>query len=201
MGRSSQEQALQNRSRIVENASRLFRRFGVDNVSVADVMTATGMTIGGFYKHFESKDALVQEAFSLAFKQASAAWHHVSDRRYHDPGLRSGAIVHHYFHKRPPDQTCPMLAFAPHLTAEAPDRLSLDTYRKGAEELFTQFLDHMSESQTGDDAAPISNRDTKVLFAAMVGAGFLARATGDAKWVRSVQDAIESAATAAAGLR
>jgi hypothetical protein len=48
-----------------------FRNYGVDNVSVADVMGAVGMTIGGFYKHFESKDDLIQEAFSLAFRQAS----------------------------------------------------------------------------------------------------------------------------------
>jgi TetR/AcrR family transcriptional repressor of nem operon len=73
MGRSSQEQAQKNRQKIVECASRLFREFGVDNVLVADVMSAADMTIGGFYKHFESKDALVEEVFSLTFEQSSAA--------------------------------------------------------------------------------------------------------------------------------
>src|SRR6478672_2962415 len=65
MGRSSHEQAQKNRQKIVECAARLFREFGVDNVSVAEVMSAADMTIGGFYKHFESKDALVEEVFSL----------------------------------------------------------------------------------------------------------------------------------------
>ena len=51
MGRSSHEQAQKNRQRIVECAARLFREFGVDNVSVAEVMSAADMTIGGFYKH------------------------------------------------------------------------------------------------------------------------------------------------------
>ena len=59
MGRSSAEQALRNRARIVEGASRLFRERGVEAVSVADIMAAVEMTVGGFYKHFASKEALV----------------------------------------------------------------------------------------------------------------------------------------------
>ena len=74
MGRSSQEQAQKNRQKIVECAARLFREFGVDNVRVAEVMSGADMTIGGFYKHFESKDALVEEVFSLTFDQSSTTW-------------------------------------------------------------------------------------------------------------------------------
>ena len=106
MGRSSQEQAQKNRQKIVECAARLFREFGVDNVSVAEVMNAADMTIGGFYKHFESKDALVEEVFSLTFEQSSAAWQQVCERRYDDPGLRSAAIVNYYLKKKPADQAC-----------------------------------------------------------------------------------------------
>ena len=57
MGRSSQEKAQENRARILQNASQLFRQHGVENVSIADVMAACGMTVGGFYKHFASKQA------------------------------------------------------------------------------------------------------------------------------------------------
>jgi TetR/AcrR family transcriptional repressor of nem operon len=67
MGRSSSEQALQNRTKIVEGASRLFREHGVESVSVAQIMASVGMTTGDFYKHFETKDALVQEACALSF--------------------------------------------------------------------------------------------------------------------------------------
>ena len=100
MGRSSQEQAQKNRQKIVECASRLFREFGVDNVSVAEVMSAADMTIGGFYKHFKSKDALVEEVFSLTFEQSSAAWRQVCERKYDDPSLQSAAIVDYYLKKK-----------------------------------------------------------------------------------------------------
>ena len=64
MGRSSAEQALQNRASIVEIASRLFRERGIEAVSVADVMAAAGMTVGGFYKHFASKGGCFRPAAS-----------------------------------------------------------------------------------------------------------------------------------------
>jgi TetR/AcrR family transcriptional regulator, transcriptional repressor for nem operon len=58
----SREQVQLNRERILATASRLFRERGFDGVSVADVMKAAGLTHGGFYGHFDSKDALIREA-------------------------------------------------------------------------------------------------------------------------------------------
>lgn len=62
----SREQMRQNRERILQAAARLFRERGFDGVSVAEVMQAAGLTHGGFYGHFESKDALIQEAMAQA---------------------------------------------------------------------------------------------------------------------------------------
>jgi len=59
-------QAQENRSRIVETASALFRERGYDGVSVADLMAAAGFTHGGFYKHFGSKADLMAEAAEQA---------------------------------------------------------------------------------------------------------------------------------------
>jgi TetR/AcrR family transcriptional regulator, transcriptional repressor for nem operon len=58
----SREQVQQHRERILAAASHLFRERGFDGVSVADVMKAAGLTHGGFYGHFDSKDALISEA-------------------------------------------------------------------------------------------------------------------------------------------
>lgn len=69
MGRVSQAQARENRERIVETAARLFRERGIAGVSVADVSAAAGLTHGGFYKQFESKEALVAEAIAHAFTE------------------------------------------------------------------------------------------------------------------------------------
>jgi TetR/AcrR family transcriptional repressor of nem operon len=71
MGRVSQAQAQENRKRIVETAARLFRERGVAGVSVADVMAEVGLTHGGFYKQFASKEALVAEAVGQAFAELS----------------------------------------------------------------------------------------------------------------------------------
>lgn len=65
-------QALENRARIVETASTLFRERGYDGVSVADLMAAAGFTHGGFYKHFGSKADLMAEAAAIGFAQSVA---------------------------------------------------------------------------------------------------------------------------------
>lgn len=71
--RRTREEAAETRRRAVETASRLYRERGLDAVSVADVMNAMGMTVGGFYRHFDSKDALVAEACGSAFEEAGRA--------------------------------------------------------------------------------------------------------------------------------
>jgi TetR/AcrR family transcriptional regulator, transcriptional repressor for nem operon len=64
--RRSREEKARTRRRIVAAASRLFRARGVQPVSVADVMGAVGLTVGGFYRHFPNKEALVAEAIDAA---------------------------------------------------------------------------------------------------------------------------------------
>jgi TetR/AcrR family transcriptional repressor of nem operon len=199
MGRSSQELARKNRQKIVECAARLFREFGVDNVSVAEIMGAADMTIGGFYKHFGSKDSLVEEVFSLTFEQSSTSWRQVSERKYDDPGLRSAAIVDYYLKKKGADQVCPMIAFASHVTTEAADEPARESYRSGTEALYSQFLDHMAKSRAANNAS--SDQEAKVLFAAMIGARLLTQSVGDAEWIRSLKSAVKAeAAQGAASL-
>jgi TetR/AcrR family transcriptional regulator, transcriptional repressor for nem operon len=74
-------QVRENRARIVEKASALFRERGYDGVSVADLMAAAGFTHGGFYKHFQSKADLMAEAAACGFSQSAA------DAAGAEPGL------------------------------------------------------------------------------------------------------------------
>jgi len=67
----SKEQVRQNRIRIVETASELFRARGYDGVGVAELMSAAGLTHGGFYKHFGSKADLMSEAMSCGFTRSA----------------------------------------------------------------------------------------------------------------------------------
>jgi TetR/AcrR family transcriptional regulator, transcriptional repressor for nem operon len=60
----SREQVAENRRRILDAAGQLFRERGFENVTVAEVMSAAGLTHGGFYGHFDSKDALIDAAIA-----------------------------------------------------------------------------------------------------------------------------------------
>jgi TetR/AcrR family transcriptional repressor of nem operon len=65
---------LQTRSRIVAEASHGLRQTGINGMSVADLMKLAGLTHGGFYSHFESREALVIEAFASAMDRTISQW-------------------------------------------------------------------------------------------------------------------------------
>lgn len=65
-------QAQENRERIVQTASVLFRERGYDGVGIAELMSTAGFTHGGFYKHFQSKADLMAEAAAYSFAQSNA---------------------------------------------------------------------------------------------------------------------------------
>ncbi|MBB5411330.1 TetR/AcrR family transcriptional repressor of nem operon [Paraburkholderia sp. HC6.4b] len=64
----SQAGKLATHQRIVQVAARRLRERGIEGISVGDIMKEAGLTVGGFYKHFESRDALVTEAFIMALQ-------------------------------------------------------------------------------------------------------------------------------------
>src|SRR5271169_6374571 len=87
MGYSKSDKA-ETHSRIVSVAARRFRELGLEGIGVADVMKEAGVTVGGFYKHFHSRDELVLEALCSVTchgrvdrrkpcipRDSSAAWH------------------------------------------------------------------------------------------------------------------------------
>ncbi|MDH4612697.1 TetR/AcrR family transcriptional regulator [Pseudomonas sp. BN102] len=193
MGRSSQTKALENRTKIVETAAALFREFGVDQVSVAAIMTANDMTVGGFYKHFDSKDALVAEAFSLAFDHSREAWDGVfsqADRKTED---RSVALVRQYLLNKSARRRCPLLAFAPHIANGSATAASKNAYKAGTKELLDKFLNEAGTSGTSADEAE-AQRNALVLFAAMVGARAMSQAVGNTEWMLAIEAAINEAA-------
>jgi TetR/AcrR family transcriptional repressor of nem operon len=66
--RKSKAETAETRKRIVETAARAFRRQGIAGTGVAEIMATAGLTHGGFYRHFASKDQLVTEALSATEK-------------------------------------------------------------------------------------------------------------------------------------
>ena len=69
--RMTREKAAESRARIVETASRLFRERGFDGVGLDAIMKEAGLTHGGFYGHFSSKEDLAAEAVARALEQGA----------------------------------------------------------------------------------------------------------------------------------
>jgi TetR/AcrR family transcriptional repressor of nem operon len=151
MGRVSQAQAQQNRMRIVETAARLFRERGVAGVSVADVMAEVGLTHGGFYKQFASKDALVAEAVGKAF----------GDLRGRLGATDRETFIREYLspeHRDDPGTGCPAAGFGGDLAREERGSAAVPAYAEGLE----QYADWLGDLPS---------------VAMLVGAMVLARAT------------------------
>ena len=72
--RKSRQESTETRQHIVEAASAEFRAKGIDGTSLADLMAAAGLTHGGFYKHFASKEQVVEESLALAADSMVESW-------------------------------------------------------------------------------------------------------------------------------
>ncbi len=195
MGRASQLQAQESRARIIDSANRLFRRHGADHVSVAQLMQDCGMTVGGFYKHFASKEALAAEVCGLAFTQSARTWDKVMAQADAHESPRAAGLVRGYLANRTPERRCPILAFAP---AEGGGAEGMPAgvasaqaaYLDGARALFDKFLADAGGAQAGPEA----RQKAMLLVAAMVGARAVNHATGNAAWVQEMEAAVNAAA-------
>ena len=109
MGRSQLEKQ-KTHEKIVETASKRLREEGLEGIGVADLMKEAGLTVGGFYKHFASRDDLVAEAIQSAFD----SWGRRLEAEGVDPAKMTAAdIADRYvsaYHRDNPGEGCPFAA-------------------------------------------------------------------------------------------
>jgi TetR/AcrR family transcriptional repressor of nem operon len=91
--RVSREQAEENRRKVVEAAGRLFKEHGFDGVGLNELMESVGLTRGGFYKQFASKEDLVVEACACTLAAGAERWRQTVDAHADDP---FAALVRRY---------------------------------------------------------------------------------------------------------
>ncbi len=184
--RVSRGQAEENRDRIVEVAGRLFREKGFDGIGVADLMKAAGLTHGGFYGHFASKDDLIAEASSRVMAASARKWTALAENAPDDP---FGAIVASYLrhgHRDDPGTGCAM----PTLAAE--------TARHGApvRRTFTEGLRLLLDvlAKVVQKRGKAAQRQAALAaLSALVGAVVLARAVDDPALSDEILTATKSA--------
>ena len=170
MGRVSQAQAEENRRRVVETASRLFREQGT-HVSVADLMKAAGLTHGGFYKQFASKEALVDEATAHAFDELTRLHKDGFEQYAGERDAAQRALVDSYLsveHRDSAADGCPVAALATDIAREPEGREASRVYTQGVRD----FADFLATEDSGGE-------DVLTRLCTLFGALVLSRATKD----------------------
>ena len=173
------------RERIVEAASRLFREHGIAAVGLAKIMAEADLTVGTFYTHFDSKEALLREALlqSLQARHEALA-----------QALREGDLeraIRAYLspeHRDAPGAGCPVAALAPEVARHP--RATRHTFASHVE----PSLDALAEWLSRRRGRKVSRADAAALLGLLVGTLQLARATPD----RAESDAILEAGIRAA---
>ena len=153
-------------SKIVSVAAKRFRERGINGIGVADVMKEAGTSVGGFYKHFESRDDLVIEALAEAFQDLD---------KFEHEGQGFPAFLRAYLseeHWANPGSGCPIASLAGDIRHSSP------AIRAAFTERVKHALSHYSTSLKGGDES--SRRSGAILlFSAALGGLTLARAVND----------------------
>jgi TetR/AcrR family transcriptional regulator, transcriptional repressor for nem operon len=171
--RKSRVETSETRRRIVEVAAENFRANGIHATGLADVMAAAGLSHGGFYRHFESKDQLVAEACDAGLTGIIDTLAASADGHNDEEGFR--AIVDKYLsatHRDAPEHGCPLAGMGSELA-----RADENT-RAVASRGFDALVDMLAQRMTGQDGAADRSR-AAFAFAAMIGALTLSRIIED----------------------
>jgi len=176
--RITKEEAADNRARVLKAASRLFREKGYDGVGVADLMQAAGLTHGGFYNHFASKEELAAEASALAFEGALASLAARANVASEAAQARAFAdYVRSYLApetRDAPSVRCPMAALGTDAARQGPAvrRVFADGVKRYLAG-FTALVPGARKRRTDSEAA--RRAESITIFAALVGALTLSR--------------------------
>jgi TetR/AcrR family transcriptional repressor of nem operon len=161
--------------RIVDAASRAIRRSGYDGTSVADIMKEAGLTHGGFYAHFASREAMLAEAADRAGAESVAATSRVAASVPPEQALYS--LVSAYLSKEHllnMENGCPLAALGSEMPRQAPE------VRRASTRRFKEMIDVVAR-QLPDWGQPEAHEKAVFMVSSMVGTLLLARAVDDPK--------------------
>jgi TetR/AcrR family transcriptional repressor of nem operon len=170
--------------RIVEAAARAIRRSGYHGTGVADIMKEAGLTHGGFYAHFPSREAMLAEAADRAGAEGVAAMARIAAAA--PPHQARHALMSAYLskaHVEGVETGCPVAALGSETPRQAPE------VRRAATRRIKEMIDLVAR-QSPDWGQRGAHDEALVTVATMVGALVLARAVDDP----SLSDALRKAA-------
>lgn len=170
--RVSREKAAENRARIIEVASKLFRERGFDGVGVADLMKSAGLTHGGFYGNFESKDDLILQACTQALEQSLDALKKEVEHGGEDALNNIATAYLSPAHRDHPGEGCAMAALGAEVARNSsPVRAAFTKTVQSAIDLLTQIVSAKSKRA--------KRKRSLAIYSSLVGGLVLSRAVDD----------------------
>jgi len=191
--RYSREHKQETHARIVRKASVRLREKGAHGVGVADLMKEAGLTHGGFYAHFDSREALVIEAFAYAMDRSMEHWRKATEQIA--PDKRLAMIVDTYLtpiHRDDPGHGCAVPTLGAEIARESPKT------RKAFAAKLEQMIDMMAE-QMPDASSKAARKRAAATLATMMGTLVLSRIAGTSEFSDEILAAGREAALGRAG--
>jgi TetR/AcrR family transcriptional repressor of nem operon len=170
--RYSKEHKQETHERIVKKASVRLREKGAHGIGVADLMKEAGLTHGGFYAHFDSREALVIEAFNHAMDRATERWRSIAAET--PPDKRLSTIVDSYLtavHRDDPGHGCAVPTLGAEIARESPKT------RKAFSAKLEQMIDMMAD-QMLDVSPRTARKQAMATLATMMGTIVMSRIAG-----------------------
>jgi len=174
--RYSREHKLETHARIVKKASVRLREKGAHGIGVADLMKEAGLTHGGFYAHFDSREALVIEAFAHAMERSTDRWRKLAEQTA--PDQRLAAIVDSYLtpvHRDDPGHGCAIATLSAEIARESPRT------RKAFSARLEQMIDMLAD-QIPDVSRKAARKQAMGVLATLMGTLVLARVAGNGEF-------------------
>jgi TetR/AcrR family transcriptional repressor of nem operon len=196
--RYSKDHKLETHARIVKKASVRLRERGAHGIGVADLMKDAGLTHGGFYAHFDSREALVIEAFAYAMDRSTDRWRKLAEQT--PPDKRLATIVDSYLtpaHRDDLGHGCTIPALSAEIARESPKT------RKAFAAKLEQMIEMLAE-QTPNVPRKTARKQAMASLATMMGTLVLARVAGSTEFSDDILGAgreavLDRAAAAKAG--
>jgi TetR/AcrR family transcriptional regulator, transcriptional repressor for nem operon len=181
----SREQAAENRERILVAATQRFRERGFEGIGVADLMKEAGLTHGGFYGHFASKEDLIAQACARASDRSRARWARLAEHAPDNPLAEIARVYLTPQHRDSPGAGCLIAALGPDVARQGP------AVRDAVTAGVRAALDFLTRIVPGRSRAA-KRRKAIASYASMVGGMVLARAVNDRVFSKEILDAVEA---------
>jgi TetR/AcrR family transcriptional regulator, transcriptional repressor for nem operon len=174
--RYSKEHKQETHARIVKKASVRLREKGAHGIGVADLMKEAGLTHGGFYAHFDSREALVIEAFAYAMDRSTERWRKIAEQT--PPDKRLATIVDSYLtpvHRDDPGHGCAVPTLGAEIARESPKT------RKAFSAKLEAMIDMMAD-QVLDVPRKVARKQAISALTTMMGTLVLSRIAGNGEF-------------------